>query len=77
MSCGIGHRRGLDLVWLWLGCRPAAVAPIGSLAWELPYALGSAKKKDYEYMYIFFFFLFLGPNPRHMEVPRLGVKSEL
>ena len=26
----------------------------------------------------FFFFLsFLGPLPRHMEVPRLGVKSEL
>ena len=23
------------------------------------------------------FFVFLGPNPRHMEVPRLGVESEL
>ena len=23
------------------------------------------------------FFVFLGPNPRHVEVPRLGVKSEL
>ena len=28
-----------DLVWLWLLCRPAAAAlPIGSQAWELPYA---------------------------------------
>ena len=25
----------------------------------------------------FFFFVFLGPNLQHMEVPRLGVKSEL
>ena len=25
----------------------------------------------------FFFFSFLGPHPRHMEVPRLGVESEL
>ena len=23
----------------------------------------------------FFFFFFLGPNPQHMEVPRLGIKS--
>ena len=32
-------------------------------------------------IYFFFFFLvfllFLGPLPRHMEVPRLGVQSEL
>ena len=25
----------------------------------------------------FFFFVFLGPHPWHMEVPRLGVESEL
>ena len=30
------------------------------------------------YIYLFFFFLFLlGPHLRHMEVPTLGVKSEL
>ena len=30
------------------------------------------------YMFVsFFFFCFLGPHPRHMEVPRLGVQSEL
>ena len=27
--------------------------------------------------FFFFFFCFLGPHPQHMEVPRLGVKSEL
>ena len=36
---------GLDpvLLWLWLGL--AAVAPVGPLAWELPYAMGVALKK--------------------------------
>ena len=38
MRCGVGHRSGLDLALLWLWCRPAAVAPIGPLAWEPPYA---------------------------------------
>ena len=27
--------------------------------------------------FYFYFFVFLGPLPQHMEVPRLGVKSEL
>ena len=27
--------------------------------------------------FFFFFLLFLGPHSRHMEVPRLGVESEL
>ena len=46
MSCGVGGRRGLDLALLWLWCRLAAVARIGPLAWELPYAAGTAQKKD-------------------------------
>ena len=33
-----------DLALLWLWCRPAAVAPIGPLAWEPPYATGAALK---------------------------------
>ena len=28
-------------------------------------------------VFYLFYYLFLGPHPRHMEVPRLGVKSEL
>ena len=40
MSCGVGHRHGSDPLWLW----PAAVAPIGPLAWEPPYATGVALK---------------------------------
>ena len=28
MSCGVGHRCGLDPVWLWLWCRPAATSLI-------------------------------------------------
>ena len=44
MSCGVGCRRSSDpaLLWLWL----AAVAPIGPLAWELPYATSAALKSN-------------------------------
>ena len=45
MSCGVGHRLGLDLALLWLWCRRAAVALIRLLAWELPYAMGAALKR--------------------------------
>ena len=46
MSCGVGHRRGLDLMLLWLWHRPAAVAPIRPLAWEPPHAAGEALKRQ-------------------------------
>ena len=42
VSCDIGHRLGLDLALLWLWCRPAAASPIRPLAWEPPYAAGTA-----------------------------------
>ena len=45
MNCGIGHRRSSDPMLLWLQCRLAATAPIGPLAWELPYAVGADLKK--------------------------------
>ena len=45
MSCGVAHRFGFDLALLWLWYRLAAVAPIGPLAWEPPYAVGAALKK--------------------------------
>ena len=45
MNCGVGHRHSLDPELLWLWCRLAAIAPIRSLAWELPYASGAALKK--------------------------------
>ena len=45
MSCGVGCRNGLDLALLWLWPRPAAVAPIQSVAWEPPYAEGAALKR--------------------------------
>ena len=37
MSCGIGCRRGLNVVLLWLW-------PILALAWELSYAMTAALK---------------------------------
>ena len=46
MSCGVGCRRGLDLVLLWLWCRLAAIDLIRPLAWEPPYAVGVAQKRQ-------------------------------
>ena len=46
MSCGVGHRYGLDLALLWLWNRLAATALIGPLAWETPYAVGVALKRQ-------------------------------
>ena len=48
MSYGVGHRHNSDLPWLCLWHRPAAAAPIGPLAWELPYAAGMALKSTKE-----------------------------
>ena len=45
MSYRVGRRRDSDPKLLWLWCRLAAVAPIGPLAWEPPYAAGAALKK--------------------------------
>ena len=45
MSCGVGHRCGLDPVLLWLWHRPAAIAPNGPLAWKPTYAVGAALEK--------------------------------
>ena len=44
VSCGVGHRRGSDLVLLWY--RPAAAAPIPHLAWEPLYAAGTVLKRQ-------------------------------
>ena len=74
MSCGVGCRCGLDPELLWLWYRPAAVAQIGPLAWEPPYAKGAALKKK---NFALIFFSFLGLHLQHMKVPRLGVKLEL
>ena len=46
MSYGVGHRQGSGLALLRLWSRPAAMAPIGPLAWEPPYAVGAAVKRQ-------------------------------
>ena len=48
LSCGVSCRRGSDLALQWLWHRPAAIAPIGLLAWELPCATGVALRKQKE-----------------------------
>ena len=44
VSCGVGCRHGSDPALLWLWRRPAAITPIGPLAWEPPYAAGVAQE---------------------------------
>ena len=44
-AMGVGCRRSSDPELLWLGCRPAATAPIQPLAWEPPNAMGAALKR--------------------------------
>ena len=46
MSCGVGHRGGLDPTLLWLWSRPVAIVPIGPLAWKPPYAKDAALKRQ-------------------------------
>ena len=46
MSGGVDCRLGLDLALLWLWHRLAATAPIQPLAWEPPYAVGAALKRQ-------------------------------
>ena len=46
MSCGVGFRQGSDPELLWLWRRPAAVALIQPLAWELLHATSVALKKQ-------------------------------
>ena len=53
----------------------AAVAWVPSLAQELPHATGMAKKINPVFFIVFFFFL--QPHLRRIEVPGLGIESEL
>ena len=46
MSCGVGCGCGLDPVLLWLWRRPVAIALIGPLAWEPPYAKDVVLKRQ-------------------------------
>ena len=46
MSCGVGCRHGSDPMLLCLWRRPVATAPIQSLTWEPPYAMGAALKRQ-------------------------------
>ena len=45
MRCGVSHRCGTDPTLLWPWRRLAAIAPIGPLAGESPYAAGVALEK--------------------------------
>ena len=46
VSCGVGRRRGLDPVLLWLWHRLAPAAPIQTLVLELRFAMGMSLKRQ-------------------------------
>ena len=46
MNCGVGHRHSSDPALLWLWHRLLAIALIGPLAREPPYATGAALKRQ-------------------------------
>ena len=48
MSCGVGCRCGWAPALLWLWSRLAAVSLIRPLAWDPPYAMGTAQKGEKE-----------------------------
>ena len=49
--CGVGRSCGWDLALLCLWCRLAATALISPLAWEPPYAMGVALKRQKKFFY--------------------------
>ena len=67
-----------DPAFMWLRCRPAAVAPIRPLAWELPNAVGvdlkkqKIKNKDVILILLIFFF-----SCSIWNFPGVGAESEL
>ena len=46
LCCGLWLQPQLDLAMVWLWCRPVATAPIQPLAWESPYVMGAALKRQ-------------------------------
>ena len=50
------------------------------LLWHCKLALpllGGKSGVELLFIYVFIYLVFLVPHPKHMEVPRLGVESEL
>ena len=46
MSCGVDQGDSSDPALLWLWHRPVAIAPIRPLAWEPPFAMAVALKRQ-------------------------------
>ena len=46
MSCGVANRHSSDLALMWLWCKLAAAGQIRPLAWEPPYAVSVALKRQ-------------------------------
>ena len=69
MCCGVGRRLGLDPELLWLWRRLADVALIQPLAWELPYAVDTALKRQKEKKISKCLRLMVGTGRKEVEKP--------
>ena len=74
LICFVGRKR----LWdggssRWVLALPDALQP----AWSVAHWVSVGFPFNGYNASFFFFFVFLGPHPRHMEVSRLGVESEL
>ena len=49
----------------------------GCIRMDLKICFFNFLKNIYLFIHLFMFFCFSGPYPQHMEIPRLGIKSEL
>ena len=47
------------------------------ISFTLIYSKGKKNHLWSDFIFYFLFLSFLGPHPQHMEIPRLGVQSEL
>ena len=76
VSCGVGHRHSSGPVLLWPWCRLVAIAPIGPLSWELPYAVRAAlniqnKQNKTKTLYMYIVALFItAPNWKQHKYPQ-------
>ena len=73
MSCGAGCRLDSDPTLLWLWHRLAAAAPIQPPAWDLPYTVGAALKRQKQNKKQLSFKF--GQRGETCPTPRLGARS--
>ena len=77
MSCGVGRRGSSDLALLWWWHWPATAASIRPLAWEPPYAVGVALKRQKKNFFFKFGVLTVMQQVKDLALLQLWSSSQL